>query len=101
MDSSSKTARSSAYLEFVRSQPCCVSGSTENVQAAHVGRGGGVGLKASDFSTVPMTAELHAEQHQLGIGTFRKKYGVSFNAEIARLLHRFWVGQDLRLYVES
>ena len=61
-----KPWRNKAYLEFVRSLPCCYTGQTENVQAHHLigcGMGGTIGGKQSDIFTIPLTAEKHALFH--------------------------------------
>lgn len=60
-----KPTRSTSHLDHVRSLPCCVSGSTQQVVAHHV-ENGGMGRKCSDLLTVPLTDELHAYYHQHG-----------------------------------
>lgn len=60
-----KPKRSASHLDYVRSLPCCVSGSRENIEAHHV-ENAGMGRKCSDLLTVPLTAELHAYWHAHG-----------------------------------
>lgn len=63
--------RSPKHLEFVRSLPCCVCLNPESV-AAHIriGTDGGMGLKPSDFYTVPLCHACHTKQHNKGERTF-------------------------------
>lgn len=59
-------AKSSRYLDWIRSQPCVVTGIVgEGVQAAHVRSGNdcGMGIKPSDYVTVPLNWYQHQEQH--------------------------------------
>lgn len=59
--------RCPAYLDFVRSLPCCACGAvSDETQAHHIkGRGqmSGVGLKAGDQWAMPMCPRCHAELH--------------------------------------
>jgi len=54
---------SSAFLEFIREQPCCVcvryeTRQTQPTEASHCGDRG-LGQKASDFTALPMCARHH------------------------------------------
>ena len=71
-----KAERDTAYLAFVRSLPCCITGTTP-VEAHHlVGHGESVmGSKCSDYYTIPLAPELHAELHQHGWKTWEENYG--------------------------
>jgi hypothetical protein len=68
-----KPARSKQHLAFVRSLPCCVSGRTYGVEAAHIGHRG-MGQKCSDFETIPLNKLYHREQHRIGLKAFTAKY---------------------------
>lgn len=59
------------HLAFIRSLPCCRCGRSPS-QAAHVrmGTGGGMGMKPDDRYTVPLCADHHREQHQVGEKAF-------------------------------
>jgi|TARA_R100001530_G_scaffold133856_1_gene107847 hypothetical protein len=63
-----KPGRSGAYLDFIRSRPCWVCQS-KPVHPHHTVRGG-VGLKGSDFSAIPLCPKHHRELHDKGIRTF-------------------------------
>jgi len=64
--------RDKKFLAFVRSLPCCVTLRMDNVQAAHLRLGvpyhekGGMGIKSHDKWSVPLSAEEHMRQHQIG-----------------------------------
>jgi hypothetical protein len=61
-----KPWRSRAYLEYVRSQPCCSCGACVGVQASHHGPHG-VSTKPGDERAVPLCATCHlGEYHQRG-----------------------------------
>lgn len=59
-----KKQNDNAYLEWLRSQPCCVCGASPRSQAAHVrlNSRGGIGQKPL-FSAVPLCARCHHTQH--------------------------------------
>lgn len=82
-----KPARSKDHLAFVRSLPCCVSGRTFGVEAAHVGRRG-LGQKCSDFETIPLNALYHREQHRVGLRAFCKSYDLDIPALLTLLNHK-------------
>lgn len=68
-----KPVRSPAHLAFIRSLPCCVSGRTWGVEAAHVGMRG-MGQKCSDLETIPLNSIYHKEQHRIGLKAFARTY---------------------------
>lgn len=90
-----KTPRSAAYLAFVRSQPCAVTGLEHAVVAHHVRmppHGGGVALKPSDYRTVPLAHMRHMELHARGEKSFWQKAGVVPEMVMAELLH-VWIAK--------
>jgi len=68
-----KTGRDAAYLEYIRSLPCCVcpldAPQTSPTEAAHVGPRG-LSQKCPDRETLPLCALHHREgqfsQHSMG-----------------------------------
>lgn len=60
--------RSSAYIRFVRSKPCCVCGKPGPSEAHHWGGKGshGTGQKCSDAMTAPLCAVHHRQWHDTG-----------------------------------
>jgi len=86
-----KSHRSKLYLDFIRNQPCIVSGSDYGVVAHHVRilGNGGTGLKPSDFLTVPLTHEHHMALHSGGERSFYKKHNIDINNSIKCFLLSF------------
>lgn len=103
-----KTYRNPEYLRFIRHH-CSVTTWDPPLQpwperedplfdpesfgtvAAHVriGNGGGMGLKPSDYRTVPLTDQEHREQHQVGERTWWRNLGVDPSQIIISLLCRY------------
>lgn len=53
------------YLQWVKSQPCCVCGATSDDAHHLIGHGqGGVGTKAHDLFTIPLCRVHHGELHK-------------------------------------
>jgi Protein of unknown function (DUF968) len=78
--------RSPRHLAWVRSLPCSVPGCRgEMVQAHHVRKGAGVGMKPADRYAAPVCIEHHTEGHTGGWRTFEARYGVDLSAIAARL----------------
>jgi hypothetical protein len=94
------TPRSPAYLKWVRSQPCCVSGSVESVEAHHLEQGG-TGMKGSDFSCIPLDSTLHMKLENRGHVWFENTYEVNLRYELMRHLHRFLTGKDIHIGYEA
>lgn len=92
MQQITKTHRSARYLDFIRQQPCVVSGFCAVV--AHHTSKAGVALKGSDYLTVPLTPELHSELHTIGQESFQRKYNVDFSVCITRLLSAYVNGLE-------
>lgn len=71
-----KAERDEAYLKFVRSLPCCITGESP-VQAHHlVGHGESVmGSKCSDYYTIPLSPRVHSELHNHGFKSWEAQHG--------------------------
>lgn len=87
--------RSVAYRKFVASHPCCICGNP-NVQAAHTERGG-MGMKGSDSSCVPLCGYPcgHHDQYDgrvkmrnggIGPEAFLSYYRINLRPVVDRLL---------------
>lgn len=66
-----KTPRDKKYLAFVKDQPCCICGWKPSrdysyLLHAHHTESGGMGIKGSDYSAVPLCFVHHDEIHQKG-----------------------------------
>lgn len=84
-----KIFRDSNYLNWVRERQCLVSGYSENVVAHHVriGLSGGMGIKPSDYRTLPLDSKLHMILHNIGEKTFWKDHKIDpFKAIATQLL---------------
>lgn len=70
---------SEEYLEYIKEQSCCISG-TKDIDAHHLEAVGmGQNRKKPNqkhFTAVPLSRELHTEVHQIGINKFQEKYNV-------------------------
>lgn len=60
--------RSRAYLDWIRSLPCCACRRMPPSEASHHPRRGhgSVGAKTCDLRTLPLCSECHREWHQRG-----------------------------------
>lgn len=68
----SKTLRDPAWLKAVREMPCVLTGKPGPNDPAHIryGHGGGMGMKPPDNRVLPLSHELHIEQHRVGEVSF-------------------------------
>lgn len=83
------TKRSKQYLDFIRKQPCLVCGVNPS-QAHHESlTGRGVGIKCSDFETIPLCPDCHRLRHTLGKASFSLAYGINYSAEIKKYQAQF------------
>jgi hypothetical protein len=84
------------YLDYIRNKPCCITGKETNVVAHHVrlGQNGGIGLKPSDYRTIPLDAFEHRRLHDIGEKTY---YGdsVNPNALIACYLFTYLIHEQI------
>jgi len=87
------SARSWQYRGWVRSLPCAVCGATDRVEAAHTGSDGGMRLKASDYSCIPLCTCCHTfgadSYHVLGRERFEGRHGLAIG-ELVRELNHAW-----------
>ena len=70
--------RSVKHLNFIRSLPCYISEQTPS-QACHIRilSDGGVGIKPSDYLTLPFIYQYHKMQTDLGEQTFYAKFNIN------------------------
>jgi hypothetical protein len=72
------------HLKAIRLLPCAVCASRRSTEAAHVRSSNlrygkqqaGLGTKPDDAWTVPLCADHHREQHQIGEASFWEKHRV-------------------------
>ncbi len=78
-----------AYLDFIRSQPCVISGQQAEPHHIDLSKLSGMGTKGSDRETIPLNRELHTEAHTIGKATFAWKYQINYSKEIKRLQNKY------------
>ncbi len=76
-----KPGRSKRYLEYIRSQPCCICQATP--AEPHHTVGGGTALKGSDFAAIPMCRKHHREVEDRGVETFQRENHISISTVVA------------------
>ena len=85
--------RDALYLRHVRAQPCCVFGFERGrIVVAHHVRifgAGGMGLKPSDYLTVPLHCVTHRELHDMPEAAFWERAGIDPADEIRRLMESY------------
>ena len=67
------------YLEYMKDQPCCVTGN-QNSDSHHLEAiGMGQNRKKPNqkhFTTISLSREMHSELHSIGLNKFQSKYNV-------------------------
>ena len=85
--------RDEDYKAWVRTLPCPACGVERRSEAAHTGSDGGMSLKASDHSCVPLCSDCHTQApgayHRVGRRAFERRHGISLAAIVAQL-NRDW-----------
>lgn len=83
-------ARNARYRAWIRTLPCLVCGQT-GAEAAHTGDDGGLALKSSDYSCVPLCADCHTmrpdsyHRHPGGREGFERQHNLDLKREVKRL----------------
>ena len=69
--------RSAKHLNFIRKQPCIITG--EKGEACHIRilSDGGTSIKPSDFYCISLHTDLHRQQHYLGEISFYQKWSIN------------------------
>lgn len=71
-----KRWRSTAYLRWVKTLPCVVSGAPADDPHHVVGHGvRGLGLKAPDWAVIPLTRHEHERLHRMGWKEWEARHG--------------------------
>ena len=83
-------ARDAEYRAFIRSFPCAACGSNRNIEAAHTGSDGGMSMKSSDYSCIPLCPDCHRggpfAYHRVGRAAFAARFGLDLAGECAALV---------------
>jgi len=80
------TPRDKKYLAWIRKLPC-INGHQAPSEPHHEGDRG-IGIKASDYSTLPLCNRCHRERHQVGKGIYGL-WGVDHLQVISELQKRY------------
>ena len=85
--------RDEDYKAWIRMLPCCACGVDGRSEPAHTGTDGGMSMKASDYSCVPLCSDCHTQApgayHRVGKRAFEQRHRISFARIVARL-NREW-----------
>lgn len=93
--------RDPQLLKLVSKLPCCATGKQPPEEGwepytlandPHHSGTGGVGIKGSDGTVVPLCREAHDYLHQHGVEAFQGYYGVNLAVEMAQTLHTYLYG---------
>lgn len=77
-----------AHLAWIREQPCCVCGTTRDVQAHHSTVGRGLSRKTSDRETMPLCMVDHMRFH----------HGRGFFADWTKAMRTVWQKMQVSKY---
>jgi hypothetical protein len=73
-------ARDEEYKAWIREHPCYACGKRAPSEAAHTGTDGGLSMKASDYSCIPLCSDCHTQApyayHRIGKRRFEQHFGV-------------------------
>lgn len=86
-----KTYRSKKYMDFVKILECCVSSPCFEVieRHPHHTETGGIGMKGSDLSCIPLCGFHHDEIHRGGKETFQYKYAIDIKDKVVEANHAY------------
>jgi hypothetical protein len=83
-----KPYRDSRYIQWIRTLPCSVCGTTRNIEAAHTGPHG-LGQKSPDSTAIPLCPAHHRTAddcyHKLGPRRFAEVHQLDIAAIVAAL----------------
>lgn len=89
--------RDAAYRAWIRRLPCSICAALWRVEAAHTGSDGGMSMKSSDYSCIPLCRSCHTAgkgaYHQIGRRTFERIYGIDLQA-LVKLLNVRWAAEQ-------
>lgn len=89
-------ARDPAYRAWIRTLPCTICGAGWRVEAAHTGSDGGMAMKPSDYSCIPLCRNCHTAAkgayHRIGKFAFERAYSIDLQA-LVKALNVSWAAQ--------
>jgi hypothetical protein len=85
--------RDETYKAWIRTLPCVGCGIEGRSEAAHTGNDGGLSMKASDYSCVPLCSDCHTRApgayHRIGKLAFEQAHDLCF-ADVVGQLQQEW-----------
>lgn len=80
-------SKDKAYIEWIRSLNCCITGSRGPSDPHHIPKLGesGMGTKTDDRRAIPLRHDVHVEYHNLGRLSFAAKYNLDYEYVIKKL----------------
>ena len=89
--------RDPLYRAWIRTLPCTICGSVWRVEAAHTGSDGGMSMKPSDYSCIPLCKNCHTAgkgaYHRIGRPSFEQKFSIDLRA-LVKGLNVKWAGEQ-------
>ena len=74
--------RDDRFKAWIRTLPCLCCGVAGRSEAAHTGSDGGMGIKASDYTCIPLCPACHTQgpyaYHRIGKRPFEKRFRLDF-----------------------
>ena len=94
------------YAAWIRKQPCACCGGNPPCEAAHTGKGGGMGLKAPWVNMIPLHALCHRaatnSYHEIGNEEkWAALHGIDLPAVIERLQRAYGIANQNALWARS
>lgn len=90
--------RCPGHLKWIRGHECAIASKHDcagRIEAAHVrsGTDGGLGVKPSDYWTLPLCSDAHRRQHDIGEKQFEREFEINMKDIAKRFAaaspHRF------------
>lgn len=90
--------RSQEYMKYIRTYPCVVCKTKTGIHAHHV-ESAGLGLKGSDFFTIPLCSKHHVDSsdsiHKLGsIDLFQQTHSLNIYKLISNFLLDYFIKRE-------
>lgn len=89
--------RDPPYRAWIRTLTCTICGSVWRVEAAHTGYDGGMAMKPSDYSCIPLCKDCHTagkgSYHRIGRPSFERKYDIDIRSLVKALNVRWFAEQ--------
>jgi hypothetical protein len=89
--------RDPTYRAWIRTLPCTICGSVWKVEAAHTGCGGGMSMKPSDYSCIPLCRNCHTAAkgayHRVGKFAFERNYAIDLQG-LVKSLNFSWAARQ-------